>query len=155
MEKYFEIRQLDYNNPLDCEYFGLMVQKLYQKESAEHTIPPKNFLKTIDFLSKNTNMGVIYLLFYENKIIGYSILIFYWHNEYGGLLLNIDELFVEDTHRGKGIGKFFFQWIEKKYPEIIGLALEVSPSNTKAIKLYEKLGFNKRYNQFMLKLQKK
>ncbi|TAE74794.1 MAG: GNAT family N-acetyltransferase [Bacteroidetes bacterium] len=148
------IQNFDKNNEYQTKKLKEMVDLLYQKDSSLHTISAKNIEKTITFLEENKNMGKIYLFYEDNQIIGYSILIFYWHNEYGGLLLNIDELFVIQSHRSKGIGKFFFEYLHQNYNQkIIGYALEVAPDNQKAIDLYTKIGFSMRHNHFLLKLK--
>ncbi|TAG05104.1 MAG: GNAT family N-acetyltransferase [Cytophagia bacterium] len=149
---HFSIVLLEKNNSIHVDALSEMVNLLYQKDSSFHTIDAKNIQKTIQFLSENDNMGKIYLFLEDEKIIGYSILIFYWHNEYGGLLLNIDELFVITTHRNKGIGRLFFDFLDKNYTQnIVGYALEVAPDNQKAIDLYTRLGFSIRHNHFLLK----
>lgn len=148
----FSITSFNKNNSFHLDNLSEMINLLYQKDSSLHTIDAKNIHKTIDFLSQNENMGKIYLFLEDEKIIGYSILIFYWHNEYGGLLLNIDELFVKESHRSKGVGKLFFEYLDKNYAKnCIGYALEVAPDNQKAIDLYKKLGFSIRHNHFLLK----
>ena len=43
--------------------------------------------------------------------------------------------------RGTGIGSLFLEFIEKKYPEAV-LRLEVEEENGRAVKVYEKNGFN-------------
>ncbi len=153
MKNHFIITSFDKNNQYQTQKLTEMVDLLYRKDSSLHTISPKNIQKTIDFLDENKNMGTIYLFYDQEKIIGYSILIFYWHNEYGGLLLNIDELFVIESHRNQGIGKLFFDYLDENYRQkTIGYALEVAPDNEKAINLYTKIGFSVRYNHFLLRL---
>jgi ribosomal protein S18 acetylase RimI-like enzyme len=80
----------------------------------------------------------------ENRILGYAILINFWSNEYGGIILTIDELLVIPAYRGKGIGTAFIQFLmNSRYNDFVALKLEVLPYNQRALRLYESLGFQK------------
>lgn len=58
-----------------------------------------------------------------------------------------DEMFVVPEARRRGIGRRFFSFIEKRRPfEAVALALEASPRNAGARRLYESLGFRAREN---------
>lgn len=63
------------------------------------------------------------------------------HKTYG----HIGFIFVQDSHRGKGISKLIlnriFEWFKTK--NIIEVKLQVYDKNPSAIKAYEKVGFEK------------
>lgn len=88
------------------------------------------------------------VLFHEGESIqGYAQLIPYWSNEFGGTLLYVDEMFVAADVRNKGIGRSFFKFLDEARPfDAVALALEVSPTNTRARRLYESVGFRDRRN---------
>jgi len=50
--------------------------------------------ETIRFLLAHPNHGRIILMFDDQNVAGYSIIIQHWSNEYGGTILLIDELYV-------------------------------------------------------------
>jgi ribosomal protein S18 acetylase RimI-like enzyme len=76
--------------------------------------------------------------------IGYSLVINFWSNEYGGIIANIDELYIIPEYRSRGIGTRFINWMrESRSNNLVALELQVLPYNTKALKLYEGLGFKK------------
>jgi ribosomal protein S18 acetylase RimI-like enzyme len=78
-------------------------------------------------------------------LLGYALLIPYWSNEFGGVLLFVDELFVLREVRNRGIGHSFFRFLTPDRPfDAVALGLEVSPHNAKARRLYESLGFKPR-----------
>lgn len=79
----------------------------------------------------------------QNQIVGYSLFAFYWSNEAGGLVAQLEELYVLPEHRGKKYGHTFFDWCFNTYQnQVARFRLEVCKSNTGAIKLYESYGFN-------------
>jgi ribosomal protein S18 acetylase RimI-like enzyme len=86
----------------------------------------------------NENLGKSWLIFSENEIVGYIILTFIFSFEYGGKIAFVDELFIKETARGKGIGKEAIQFIQREVPKLSLklLYLEVEPNNENAQKLY-------------------
>ena len=90
-----------------------------------------------EFIS-NENLGKSWLIYSENEIVGYIILTFIFSFEYGGKIAFVDELFIKETARGKGIGKEAIQFIQKEVPKLSLklLYLEVEPHNENAQKLY-------------------
>lgn len=87
--------------------------------------------------------GQAFIIRHENKIAGYIIMNFLFSFEFGGLMSFLDELFISDEMRGKGIGKqavaFVQQYAQEK--ELKMLFLEVEPHNIKAQELYKKAGW--------------
>ena len=90
-----------------------------------------------EFIS-NEHLGKSWLIYTENEIVGYIILTFIFSFEYGGKIAFVDELFIKETARGKGIGKEAIQFIQKEVPKLSLklLYLEVEPHNENAQKLY-------------------
>lgn len=54
-----------------------------------------------------------YLFECEGKPAGYAMVSLKFETEVGGLAAWIEELFVEDEFRGKGIGTQFFEFLKK------------------------------------------
>ena len=102
-------------------------------------------------LAGNPKRGKIIVFAKENTIIGYSILIFYWSNEYGGVVLHIDELYVKPEHRGGGVATKFFRYLLRSQQSVVALQLEVTPSNKRALNYYNRLGFKKARNLHLIR----
>jgi ribosomal protein S18 acetylase RimI-like enzyme len=68
-------------------------------------------------------------------------------------VLWIDEVIVDQFHRGKGLGKKFFAWLQKVYGDSPAFSLVVSEKNHKAKKLYQEIGFKEIQTQ-MLKVNR-
>jgi len=72
-----------------------MIHALYREDPGNEQITDEKISKTVKELRKNPSKGKI-IIFEKRKVtIGYSILIFYWSDEYGGDILHIDELYVK------------------------------------------------------------
>ncbi|WP_290838857.1 GNAT family N-acetyltransferase [Flavobacterium sp.] len=104
-----------------------------------------------EFIS-DEKLGKAWLIEYENKTVGYVILTFVFNFEYGGKIAFVDELYIKDEMRGKGIGKDAIDFVKQQAVEI-GLKLlylEVEPHNSTAQKLYLDKGFAMHSRQLML-----
>ena len=64
-----------------------------------------------EFIS-NENLGKAWLIFSDNEIVGYIILTFVFSFEYQGRIAFLDELYVTETARGKGIGSKAIEFVK-------------------------------------------
>lgn len=77
----------------------------------------------------------------DGNTVGYSMLAKSFSTEFGKPCIWIEDIYVKDEYRGKGIGTAFFAFIEKKYTNCI-FRLEVEEENENALKVYKKCGFD-------------
>jgi ribosomal protein S18 acetylase RimI-like enzyme len=127
-----------------------MMRALYAEDRGATMVDESGFPRTVEVLIAKPCRGRL-MLFEEGKLLrGYALLIPYWSNEFGGTLLFVDEIFVAPEARGRGIGRRFFRYLRDERPfGAVALALEVSPSNTRAMRFYASLGFGKRENSVL------
>ena len=87
---------------------------------------------------ENENFGKCWLICHEKEIVGYVILTLIFSFEYEGKLAFLDELYIKETARGKGIGKKTIQFIKEQvsYLNVKMMYLEVESHNQAAQKLY-------------------
>lgn len=74
------------------------------------------------------------------EIQGYAMVAKSFSTEFGRPCMWIEDLYFKPAYRGLGLGSQFFEFIEKKYPDTI-LKLEVEEENERAIRVYEKCGY--------------
>ena len=120
----------------DIEIITQMMQDFYAIDNYPMDIEvTKNLFQ--EFIS-NEHLGKSWLIYSESEIVGYIILTFIFSFEYGGKIAFVDELFIKETARGKGIGKEAIQFIQREVPKLSLklLYLEVEPHNENAQKLY-------------------
>ena len=120
----------------DIEIITQMMQDFYAIDNYPMDVEvAKNLFQ--EFIS-NGHLGKSWLIYSENEIVGYIILTFIFSFEYGGKIAFVDELFIKETARGKGIGKGAIQFIQQEVPKLSLklLYLEVEPHNENAQKLY-------------------
>ena len=62
--------------------------------------------------------------------------------EAGGYVWWIEEVYIREKFRSRGLGREFFRYLEEqKGKEVTRLRLEVEEENTRAVSLYERLGY--------------
>ena len=74
------------------------------------------------------------------EVVGYGMLAKSFSTEFGKSCIWIEDLYIKEAFRGRGIGSAFFNLVEEKYPRSV-LRLEVEEDNERAIKVYRKNGF--------------
>ncbi|MCT4612704.1 MAG: ribosomal protein S18-alanine N-acetyltransferase [Clostridia bacterium] len=79
----------------------------------------------------------IYILLNAEEIVGYIEVMLVIDE------LHINNIAISDQYKGSGASKYLYDEVIKKYGKIIGVTLEVRSGNYRAIKFYEKLGFEK------------
>jgi ribosomal protein S18 acetylase RimI-like enzyme len=85
--------------------------------------------------------------------VGYVIVLYGFSLEYGGRVLEIDELFIQTEFRGQGLGRTILEFVEAQARTFgaILLTLETESENEKAQSFYGKHGFTKLERQLMRK----
>jgi len=85
----------------------------------------------------------------DNEICGYLLITFSYSNEYGGKIMIIDEIFILEEHRGRGIAYDSIKSVISKYiDDVVYVEVEVKKDNEKAIDLYKKFDF--KFNDYLL-----
>jgi ribosomal protein S18 acetylase RimI-like enzyme len=145
MFKFRLVRRADYSE------LRAMIHELYREDPSTKQISDEKISKTFRALRDKPDQGKIIVFEEEEGIAGYSILIPYWSNEYGGNILHIDELYIKPGHRRRGIAASFFKQLVCTKNEAVAIQLEVTPSNTRAMNYYRTLGFRKTKNLHLIR----
>ncbi|MBI3796411.1 MAG: GNAT family N-acetyltransferase [Deltaproteobacteria bacterium] len=89
------------------------------------------------------SLGRVWLISYEGSTIGYLVLTLGYSLEYGGRDAFIDEVYIRESYRGRGIGQSALAFAEDvcRSLGVRALHLEVERANTNAHGLYRKAGF--------------
>lgn len=101
----------------------------------------------------NERLGKLWLIISDENIIGYVVLSFCFSFEFKGRTAFIDELFLLEAFRGKGLGGLVLDFIDQQAREmgLAALHLEVERHNDKGKRLYVKKGFNEHERALMTK----
>ena len=94
-------------------------------------------------LSSSNDLGRLWVIDLDGAPVGYVVLTFGYSFEYEGRDALIDELFVKEELRGRGIGRQTIDFLSEACRSlgIRALHLEVDHDNTNAQRLYRNSGF--------------
>ncbi|HYG61637.1 MAG TPA: GNAT family N-acetyltransferase [Thermoanaerobaculia bacterium] len=87
--------------------------------------------------------GLIHLIQVDGHPVGYMVLTFGFSLEFHGRDALIDELYVQEEHRGRGLGRVALELAEEvcRREGIAALHLEVDRVNVRAQEVYRKAGY--------------
>lgn len=133
----------------DIDLAVAMMREFYAIDGypIDASISQKLFSQFID----DSTLGKAWLILSDNDVVGYIILTFIFSFEFKGKIAFIDELYIMDKARGKGIGRdtVDFAKAEAEKYGVKMLYLEVEHHNSAAQKLYEYAGFETHNRKFM------
>ncbi len=135
----------------DIEKVMEMMSEFYRHEKIDSDAVK---IKTVlEEMIGNVNLGRIWLIKNYNENIGYLILTYGSSVEYGGRFALIDEFFIKEEFRNKGIGTAALRFVEVecKSMGIQTVHLQVKKFNPAAEKLYLRVGYEEIDRVFMKK----
>ena len=126
-----------------------MCMKLYLEDPEGEPMSISKISNTLTYANNHPGEVSVRVITEGDEIAGYAILVPFYSNEHGGNIINIDEMYIKPQYRGCGLATEFINLL-KRERDIIGIALETTPSNNSALKLYQRLGFEVQENTHML-----
>ncbi|MCL2702049.1 MAG: GNAT family N-acetyltransferase [Defluviitaleaceae bacterium] len=128
--------------PGDEEHFYGMAAAFYKSGAVYDTVNHDFFRKTFnECVSKSPYVRGIFIC-RDNVIGGYALLTFTYSNEYGGKIMEIDEIYIKEEYRKNGLAGCFMSAILSEYKNDISyVEAAVMEDNAAAISLCGKFGF--------------
>lgn len=124
----------------DKEIFLTMSEEFYNSPAVISPIKPEYHENAFNELMRSRDYLDCYILEYDGVIAGFGLLNITYCHEAGGKVIWIEELYIREGFRSRGIGKAFFSFVEENFPAF-RYRLEVEKENERAVKLYESLGY--------------
>lgn len=111
------------------------------------------YQKALVKLLQNPDYGTVALVYTGSFPIGYIIVCYGYSLEFGGRDAYIDEVFLLQEYRGKGLGKEAINFVEEECRKvgIQAIHLEVQHSNKSAYQFYQHIGFEDHNRHLMTK----
>lgn len=134
-----EIRQI---NEKDRNIYLELVNEFYNSEAVLHPVDSINFETTFNTLISSNIYTEGYIMEEDKIIFGYCLLSKTYSQESGGMVCLLEELYVRDEYRSKGIGSKVIEFLKEKFKDYKRIRLEVEINNKRGIKLYNNMGFN-------------
>ena len=126
----------------DRDLFFSMVKKFYAPPAVLHFPSDEVMLSSFDAALDIPELVKGYIFECDGKAAGYAVVSMKFETEVGGMAAWIEELFVEEEFRSKGVGSAFFEQLKSELSgKIKRIRLEVGDENDGAKQLYKRLGF--------------
>ena len=137
-------------NDSDLPDLQQMILALYREDPPGQKMSRQKIRCTTQELSSHPDKGTITIIHVGETAVGYTIVVYYWSNEYGGNIASIDEFYVKPSWRGKGIGTSFLEYfVSGNAGKLKGIQVEVTPVNEKALIYYSRNGFSPMANRHL------
>ena len=116
-----------------------MMRKFYTSPAVITNGSEKIFAANVENILSGTTCAEGFVFDDGGKIIGYGITARSYSTEFGGECIWIEDIFIEEDYRGRGVGSEFIRYVKNLYPYKI-FRLEVE-ADSKALDFYKRLGF--------------
>lgn len=128
--------------PDDREDYIRFSTEFYNSSAVDKPVPREHFEQGFDEMMRSDVYVQGYMLVCDGNNVGYCVTMKTYSVEAGGITIWIDELFVLEEYRSKGLGRELFKYIEENGDKKLRrIRLEVEFENGRAISLYKKMGF--------------
>lgn len=138
----FEVAFVDIRQMIseDREAVLAMMRVFYASPAVLSNGSEEIFQADVDACVSNSPYLEGYVFEENGTLLGYSILAKSFSTEFGRPCIWIEDLYLTEESRGKGIGSTFLQFVMQKYSHSV-LRLEAEAENSRAIATYHKNGF--------------
>ncbi len=128
-------------NSEDREFFLYAADEFYHTDAVEKPLPMSRLNANFDEAMRSDAYLEGLILEYNHEKAGYCLLTKTFHTE-AGLTLWIEDIYILEQFRSKGLGNELFAYLNENYSKKFGrFRLEVEDDNTAAVSLYKKNGF--------------
>ena len=128
----------------DEEIFLALSEQYYQSAAVLHPIPHAYHVAAFEEIVSGSPYAAGYLLEADGKPVGIALTATTYSRESGGKVLWLEELYILEEYRSRGLGREFFAFAERLAREggYARIRLEVEEENVRARSLYERLGYD-------------
>ncbi len=119
----------------------LEMMRVFYSSPAVHTNGSSDiFNADVDACLSDSPYLEGYVFEIDGKIVGYGMLAKSFSTEFGKPCVWIEDVYLKQDFRNKGLGSEFLDFVSKKYQDAV-IRLELEEDNVRALRAYQKGGF--------------
>ncbi len=128
----------------DTDTLAQLIRAFYDEEpDLQLFSPEESHRRAAEIIALSNNLIFPLLIRQGDQVIGHALMVPYYSNEFGGLLVMLDEFFILAEYRSHGVGGEAIEklkaWaVDQGYQ---GMTLEITDANNKALPFYERHEF--------------
>lgn len=114
-------------------------------ETENYKLDYDTVSKGVETALNNEKLGVYYVAVVDNEVVSSLLTTYEWSDWRNGTVLWIQSVYVDSSHRQRGIYAALYSYIKRLVAtndSLKGIRLYVDESNTKAMGVYSHLGMN-------------
>ena len=114
-------------------------------ETEQYKLDRETVLKGVNAVFNNDKLGVYYVALIGERVVGSLLTTYEWSDWRNGTVLWIQSVFVDLTHRKKGVYGALYNHVKTAVSSdrsLKGIRLYVDESNINAMEVYTRLGMN-------------
>jgi diamine N-acetyltransferase len=128
--------------PADVPAFIALVTSCHSRGPHSLPTPQERILATFRELQRNKDRGTLFVFERDQALIGYCVLVTAWSNQLGGIVLSVDELYIDPRLDDPGIEPDFLQLLAKVAPaEVRAIQVSADARDRRGLAAYRKMGF--------------
>ncbi|MBQ7132972.1 MAG: GNAT family N-acetyltransferase [Ruminococcus sp.] len=124
----------------DRELYYKYVDLFYNSDVVNAPVPKVNYEITFDEMMRSDDYVWCYIFECDGKPCGFAMMSKTFSQEAGGVSVTVEEIYIEEEYRNRGLGTQFFEFMKKNI-SAARYRIEVEEDNAKAKALYERMGF--------------
>ena len=116
-------------------------------------MPPltdEQIIETLAFFNAFPQCGKIYMIVYDNEIVGYAIVGNLWKNRFSKIFYLIDELYIDKNYKKYRLEINLIDFLIKS-EKIYGISIRFDQLNSTSKKVFKMVKFKKDSNDLYLK----
>ncbi len=124
----------------DRELYYRYADLFYTSDAVNAPVPKENYKLTFDEFMRSDEYVWCYIFEIDDKPCGFAMMSRTFSQEAGGVSVTVEEIYIEEEYRNRGLGTQFFEYMKENIPAA-RYRIEVEPDNEKAMALYKRMGF--------------
>ena len=98
----------------DRDVYIEMAREFYHSDAVLHPIPDEYFVRTVEEAIRSDAYAEIFLFECGGETAGYGLTAKTFSQEAGGYVWWIEEVYIREKFRSRGLGREFFRYLEEQ-----------------------------------------